>query len=48
VILVVALFCIAMMVVMTWMMMGGMSAFHGGRTDSHDTRRDAREHDERP
>ncbi len=44
----VALFCILMMVVMMWMMMGGMSALRGGRTDSHDTRRDAREHNERP
>ena len=33
VISVVALFCILMMVAMMWMMMGGMSAFHGGPTD---------------
>ncbi len=44
---VVALFCILMMVVMMVMMMGGMSAIHGGRPDSHNTRRDAREHNER-
>jgi hypothetical protein len=45
VISVVALFCILMMVAMMWMMMGGMSAFHGGPTDSRDTKRDIREHD---
>ena len=27
---VVALFCLLMMVAMMWMMIGGMSAFHGG------------------
>ena len=43
----VALFCILMMVLMMWMMMGGMSAFHGGRTDSRDTQRDAREQDDK-
>jgi len=47
---VVALFCILMMVAMMSMMMGGMSAFHGGPMDSRDMKRgdmnrDVREHD---
>ena len=44
----VALFCILMMVVMMWMMMGGMSAFHGGRTGSRDTQRAGRDNDDEP
>jgi hypothetical protein len=43
----VALLCILMMVGMIWMMIGGMSAFHGGRTDSRDTQHVAREHDDK-
>ena len=39
----VALFCILMMVAMMWTMMGGMSAFHSGPTDSRDTKREVRE-----
>ncbi len=42
----VALFCILMMVVMMWMMMGGMSALHG-HSDSRDATRDARDPDGR-
>lgn len=43
----VALFCILMMVVMMWIMMRGISAFHGDRTDSRDAQRDAREHSDK-
>ena len=43
----VALSCILMMVAMMWMMMGGMSAFHRGRTDSRDTQRVAQENDDK-
>ena len=43
----VALFYILMMVAMMWMMMGGMSALHGGPRDSRDTKRDARERDDK-
>ena len=44
---VVTLFCTLMMLAMMWMMMGGMSAFRSGPTDTPDARRDARERDGR-